>query len=121
MKLYWVRGFFIVLVRCPVHTPVSTPMYGLPLNQSDQRIRSVFWSVYSEGGIFTFFQRNLLKLNQLPLDNQISMKLSKEYLHVNILKVKREFFYMYSQSKDMEFLKPFLGRIWLVRNLLKNC
>ena len=22
-------------------TPVSTPMYGLPLNQSDQRIRSV--------------------------------------------------------------------------------
>ena len=32
----------IVLVRCPVHTPVRTPMYGLPLNQSDQRIRSVF-------------------------------------------------------------------------------
>ena len=42
------RGLlFIVLVRCPVHTPVRTPMYGLPLNQSDQRIRSVFQSVYN--------------------------------------------------------------------------
>ena len=34
-------------VRYPVHTPVRTPMYGLPLSQSDQRIRSVFQSVYN--------------------------------------------------------------------------
>ena len=31
----------------PVHTPVRTAMYGLPLSQSDQRIRSVFQSVYN--------------------------------------------------------------------------
>ena len=36
-----------MLVRCPVHTPVRTPMYGLPLGQSDQRIRCVFESVYN--------------------------------------------------------------------------
>ena len=36
-----------MLVRCPVHAPVRTLMYGLPLSQSDQRIRSVFQSVYS--------------------------------------------------------------------------
>ena len=42
-----VRALFIVLVRCPVHTPVRTPMYGLPLSQSDPRIRSVFQSVYN--------------------------------------------------------------------------
>ena len=47
MKCYWVRELFIVLVRCPVHTSVRTPMYGLPLSQSDQRIRSVFQSVYN--------------------------------------------------------------------------
>ena len=47
MKFYWVRALFIVLVRCPVHTPVRTPTYGLPLSQSDQRIRSVFQSVYN--------------------------------------------------------------------------
>ena len=39
---------FIVLLRCPVHTPVRTPMYGLPLNQSDQNIRSVFQSMYNK-------------------------------------------------------------------------
>ena len=35
-----------MLVRYPVHTPVRTPMYGLPLSQSGQRIRSAFQSVY---------------------------------------------------------------------------
>ena len=39
MKSYWVRALFIVLVRCLVHTPVRTPMYGLPLSQSDQIIQ----------------------------------------------------------------------------------
>ena len=48
MKFYWVRALFIVLVRYPVHTPVRTPMYGLPLSQSDQRIHSVFQSVYNK-------------------------------------------------------------------------
>ena len=38
-----------MLVRCPVHTPVRTPMYGMPLSQSDQRIPSVFQSVYING------------------------------------------------------------------------
>ena len=47
MKLYRVGALFTVLVRCPVHTPVRTPMYGLPLSQSDQRIRSVFQSVHN--------------------------------------------------------------------------
>ena len=47
MKFYWVRALFIVLVRYPVHTRVRTPMYGLPLSQSDQRIRAVFQSVYN--------------------------------------------------------------------------
>ena len=35
-----------VLERCPVHTPVRTPMYRLTLNQSDRRILCVFQSVY---------------------------------------------------------------------------
>ena len=48
MKLYWVRALFTVLVRCPVHTPVRTPMYELSLSQSDQRIRCVFQSVYNK-------------------------------------------------------------------------
>ena len=48
MKFYIVRGLFIVLVRYPVNTPVRAPMYGLPLSQSDQRIRSVFQSVYND-------------------------------------------------------------------------
>ena len=47
MKFYRVRVLFIVLVRCPVHTPVRVPMYRLPLSQSDQRIRSVFQSGYN--------------------------------------------------------------------------
>ena len=48
IKFYWVRALLIVLVRCPVHTPVRTPTYGLPLSQSDERIRSVFQSVYNK-------------------------------------------------------------------------
>ena len=48
MKLYRVGALFNVLVRCPVHTPVRTPIYGLLLSQSDQRIRSVFQSVYNK-------------------------------------------------------------------------
>ena len=47
MKFYLVRLLSIVLVRCSVHTPVRTPMYGLPLRQSDQRIFSVSQSVYN--------------------------------------------------------------------------
>ena len=48
MKFYRVRALFIVLVRCPVLTPVRMPtMNGLPLSQSDQRISSVFQSVYN--------------------------------------------------------------------------
>ena len=42
-----VGALFIILVRCPVHTPVRTPMYGLSFSQSDQRIHSVFQSVYN--------------------------------------------------------------------------
>ena len=47
MKLHWVGALFTLLVRYPVHKPVRTRMYGLPLSQSDQRIRSVFQSVYN--------------------------------------------------------------------------
>ena len=36
-----------MLVGCPVHTPVSTHTYGLPLSQSDQRLRTIFQSVYN--------------------------------------------------------------------------
>ena len=45
MKYYCVRALFIVLVYCSVH---HRPMYGLPLSQSDQRIRSVFQPVYNK-------------------------------------------------------------------------
>ena len=48
MKLYCDTALFAVLVRCLVHTPVCTPMYGLPLSQSDRRILSVFQSVHNE-------------------------------------------------------------------------
>ena len=37
-----------MLVRCLVHTPVRTPMYGLPLSQPDQRIHFVFQSVHNK-------------------------------------------------------------------------
>ena len=53
MKFYWVRALFIVLLRCPVHTLVLTPVYGLPLSQSDQRIRSVFQTVYNNNDLLT--------------------------------------------------------------------
>ena len=43
MNFYLIRALFIMLVRCPV----LTPMYGLPLSQSHQRIRSAFQSVYN--------------------------------------------------------------------------
>ena len=53
MKLNRDRALYIVLVSCsvytPVHTPVGTPMYGLPFSQSDQRMPSVFQSVYNTG------------------------------------------------------------------------
>ena len=46
-KLYWVEVLFTVLVCCRVHMLVCTPMYGLSLSQSDQRICSIFQSVYN--------------------------------------------------------------------------
>ena len=49
MKFYWVRTLFIVLVCCPVRTP----MYGPPLSQSDQRIRSALQSVYNNISLIT--------------------------------------------------------------------
>ena len=49
MKFYWVRVLFTVLLHYPVYMPIRTPMYGLPLNQSDQRIRSLFQSVNNNG------------------------------------------------------------------------
>ena len=48
MKLYWVGALFIVSIGCPIHTPVHKPMYGLPISQSDQRILSLFQSVYNK-------------------------------------------------------------------------
>ena len=48
INLYSAGALFTVLVRCPVHTPVRTPMYGLLLSQSDQRICSVLQSVYNK-------------------------------------------------------------------------
>ena len=48
---------FIVLVGYPVHT---SPMYGLPPSQSDQRIHFVFQSAYSNNG---FHVRNASKIN----------------------------------------------------------
>ena len=67
-KLYWVRAFFTVLVRSSVYTPVRTPMYGLPLSQSDQRIRCVFQSVYNKwhlraGGHSFAFQQGCRIIN----------------------------------------------------------
>ena len=56
MKFDWVRTLFIVFVRCPDHTPVRTPTYGLPVSQSDQRIRSVFQSIYNNSKIPNFSQ-----------------------------------------------------------------
>ena len=47
-----------MLVRYSVHTPVRTPMYGLPLSQSDQRIRSVFQSVSRSVYSNTLYCRN---------------------------------------------------------------
>ena len=44
MKFYGVSALFIVLVRYPVRMP----MYGLPLSQSDKRIRFVFQSIYNK-------------------------------------------------------------------------
>ena len=46
-EILLIRVLFIVLVRYSVNTPVHAPMYGLPLSQSDQRIRSVFQLVYN--------------------------------------------------------------------------
>ena len=45
---YCVRAMFTLLERCPVHTPVCTPVYRLPLSQSDRRVRSLFQSVYNK-------------------------------------------------------------------------
>ena len=56
---------FIVLVRCPVHTPVRMPMYGLPLSQSDGRIRSVFQSVYNKP---VYLGHVILGLSKLVMD-----------------------------------------------------
>ena len=36
------------VVYCVSALPVRAPMYGLPLSQSDQSIRSVFQSVYNK-------------------------------------------------------------------------
>ena len=60
MKLYCVTTLLTVLVRCPVHTPVCRPMYGLPLSQSDRRILFVFQSVYNNAdfrALYTIFDR----------------------------------------------------------------
>ena len=48
MKLYSARPLFVS--ACPVHTPVCTPMCGMPLSQSDRRIPSLFHSVYNNEG-----------------------------------------------------------------------
>ena len=55
-----VGALFTVLVRCPVHTPVRTPMYGLPLSQSDKRIRSVFQSVNNKCPYYVLFHFTFL-------------------------------------------------------------
>ena len=80
MKFYRVRALFIVLVRCPVHTPVGTPMYGLLLSQSDQKVRSVFQSVYNNKRLRFMVARkngknkNELKLLTASLGNSCRMK-----------------------------------------------
>ena len=52
MKLYCVGALLTVLMRCLVHTLVRTITYGLPLSQSDQRIRSVFQPEYNKMAYF---------------------------------------------------------------------
>ena len=50
-------------MRCPCFDPplvarsIPTPMYGLPLSQSDQRIRSVFQLVYNNMAIDPLISR----------------------------------------------------------------
>ena len=52
------RALFIVSVRFPVHTPVRTPIYGLSLSQSDQRISSVFQTVYNKYFLLFIIKRH---------------------------------------------------------------
>ena len=46
IKLDCVRASFTVLQSWPVHTPVCTLMYGLPLSRSDRRVLSLLQTVY---------------------------------------------------------------------------
>ena len=64
IKLYQAGALLTVLVRC---RPVHTPMYGLPLSESDQRIRSVFQSVYNkkEYSISHLFWRHIFNIHKL--------------------------------------------------------
>ena len=62
MKLYCVRTLFTVLVRCPLHTPVGTPMYRVPLSQIKSQNFFVFQSVYDLYCMKTSHTANASKL-----------------------------------------------------------
>ena len=87
MKLYQVRALFTVLVRYPVHTPFRTLMYGLPLSQSDQRIRSVFQSVYNNKHLLTDCAVSAVKYSDRNSDprteqNEMQMKCKTSRLNL---------------------------------------
>ena len=62
MKLYCVRTLFTVLVRCPLQTPVGTPMYRVPLSQIKSQNFFVFQSVYDLYCMKTSHTANASKL-----------------------------------------------------------
>ena len=64
-----------------VHTPVRTPMYELSLSQSDQRIHSVFQSVYNNTtfpGVYVEIQKHLNDF-QLPSHSFWKMVFNKDF------------------------------------------
>ena len=61
LKLHWLRTLFTVLVRCPVHTPVCTPMYRLSFSQYNRTFFPVFQSVYNNIYIITHLASHMYK------------------------------------------------------------
>ena len=69
-----------MLVRCLAHTPVRTPMFRLPLSQSNQRLRFVFQLVYN----YTVVQEQ--KFSQLESITLAHERSSSVSWHVKVQK-----------------------------------
>ena len=63
-------GSSAVFERYSVHTSVLTPMYGLPLKQSDRRMLSTFQSVYTMN-IFASCPGNKSNEETMPANGHI--------------------------------------------------